>query len=295
MVRIRLFLDIVNSKNLSVTAARFGYTQSGVSHSVSRLENELGVTLFTRTKHGVELTSDAEFLVPYARNLLIQEKNLMEAAHSLQGIQCGSLVIATYASIASSWLPKIIDAFQRQYPNVSYSIREGGLEEIENWIMTGEVDFGFLSWRKDTPLKFKAIAQDPLVAVVNRNHPLPESYFDLFPLYGFMDFPFIASPGTVDHDLQSAFIDSGVIPMTTYVCNEPGTILSMVENGLGISLLPKMVVKGCSPEVCTVRTTPSYSRTLGIGYHPKRSLSLASKEFIRSSRELISKLMKEEE
>lgn len=74
LARIRLFLDIVDSKNLSFTAQRFGYTQSGVSHSISKLENELGVTLFTRTKHGVELTSDAEFLVPYARNLMIQEK-----------------------------------------------------------------------------------------------------------------------------------------------------------------------------------------------------------------------------
>ena len=291
LARIRLFLDIVDSKNLSFTAQRFGYTQSGVSHSLSKLENELGVTLFTRTKHGVELTSDAEFLVPYARNLMIQEKNFMEAAHSLQGIQCGSLTIATYASVAARWLPQIITTFQRQYPNVSYSIREGGMEDIESWIMNGEVDFGFLSWRKDSPIKFKAIAKDPLVAVMKRNHPLPPSYFETFPIYGFMDFPFIASPGAVDYDIHSAFIDSGIVPMTTYVCNEPSTTISMVKSGLGISLLPKMVVEKHKDEICMVRTTPSYTRTLGVGFHPKRSLSLASKEFIRMASDLIPTLV----
>ena len=132
--KLALLCDIADTKNLTASAERMGYTQSGVSHAISKLETELGISMLKRTKRGVELTSDGEMLMPYIRLVISHYNRMDEIVDSILGLQRGSICIGTYCSVASQWLPPIIQQFQQMYPSITIRIREGGMQDIEQWL-----------------------------------------------------------------------------------------------------------------------------------------------------------------
>ena len=288
--KLALLCDVADTKNLTLSAERMGYTQSGVSHAISKLEAEMGIPIIKRTKHGVELTSAGTLLMPYIRLVVTHSQRLDDVIDSILGLQRGSICIGTYCSIASQWLPAIIQCYQQLYPNIAIRIREGGIRDVERWLYEGSIDFGFLSWKKNQNFKFLSLARDPLYAILPKDYPLPEDHQKQFPIQAFADYPFIASENGVDHDVNAALEQSKVIPMTSFTCHDDHTIIPMVEKGLGISLLPDMFLKGQDANIWKLPVTPCSVRTLGIGILSEKTLSTCSKAFIKLSQKMIPEL-----
>lgn len=288
--RLLLLCDIAETKNLTMSAERLGYTQSGVSHAINKLESELGVSLLKRTNRGVELTRDGELLLPKIRMVVTHSMRLQETIDSVHGLQRGSICIGTYSSVASRWLPPILHRFQQLYPNISIRLKEGGLEEIEQWMNDGSVDFGFLSWRDGQGFKFISLARDPLYAVTSLQYELPEEYHGVFPMTAFNEHSFIASEFGVDMDVTLALQIARIKPCVSFYCRDDHTIISMVENGLGVSLLPALFIEGTEDRIQKFQTDPCYVRTLGIGIVSEKNLSVAAKAFIKLAREMVSKM-----
>ncbi len=288
--KLALLCDVADTNNLTLSAERMGYTQSGVSHAISKLETEMGIPLIKRTKHGVELTSEGSLLMPYIRLVVTHYERMDDIVDSILGLQRGSICIGTYCSIASQWLPEIIRKYQELYPNIAIRIREGGIRDIERWLYEGSIDFGFLSWKKNQNFKFLSLARDPLYAILPKDYPLPDDYLTQFPVTGFSEYPFIASENGVDHDVNAALEQSKVTPMTSFTCHDDHTIIPMVEKGLGISLLPEMFLKGLDSNVRKVPVTPCAVRTLGIGILSEKTLSTCSKAFIKLAQKMIPEL-----
>lgn len=288
--KLELICDVAETGNLTLTAERMGYTQSGVSHAISKLETETGVSLIRRTKHGVELTPDGSLLMPYIQQVVNHYQRLDDVVDSILGLQRGSICIGTYCSIASHWLPEVIQKYQQLYPSISIRIREGGIQDIERWIYDGSIDFGFLSWKKNQNFNFITLARDSLYAVLPKDFPLPEAYQGEFPISGFTEYPFIASENGVDHDVNAALSQNHITPMISFVCHDDHTIIPMVEKGLGVSMLPGMFLENQESRVHIIPVNPCTVRTLGIGILSKKTLSTSSKAFIQLSQKIIPKL-----
>ncbi len=289
--KLALICDVAGTGNLTVSAEHMGYTQSGVSHAINKLEAEMGISLIRRTKRGVELTADAELLLPYIRQVVTHYERMDEILDSIHGLQRGSICIGTYCSIAAQWLPSIIDKYQQLYPNIAIHIREGGLKAIEGWLNEGSIDFGFLSWQKDQNFRFFSLARDPLCAVVPTEFTLPAEYEKAFPISAFADFPFIASERGVDEDVSSTLSHFDVSPLISFTCHDDHTILSMVDNGLGISLLPNMFLLNSNANIRVIPVKPCTHRTLGIGYQSDKTLSICSKAFVDLAKKIIPELV----
>lgn len=289
--KLLLFSDIAYTKNLSESAQRLGYTQSGVSHAINKLELEMGVSLLKRTNHGVYLTKDAEFLLPKVRSIIGNYNRLMEGVDSLRGLTKGELSIGTYSSIARQWLPAIIKRFQELYPNIKLSIHEGGVKSIEKWLHDGIIDIGFLSWRKNQNFKFITLSRDNLYAITSKAMEMLPSYREVFPLKAFSEYPFIASKSGVDNDVSDAFETAGVKPDIRFSCNDEHTIISMVANNLGISLLPNMFLKGRENEINIIPVSPCAVRTLGIGVISEKNISVSAAAFIQTSKAVVKGLI----
>lgn len=290
--KLALLCDIADTKNLTASADRMGYTQSGVSHAISKLEAELGVTIFRRTKRGVELTSDGQTLLPYIKLVVSHYNRMDEILDSILGLQRGSLCIGTYCSIASQWLPAIIQKFQQLYPSISIHIKEGGMQEIEQWLSEGRIDFGFLSWRKKQNYRFISLARDPLYAITAKNFSLPDAYQTTFPLSAFSYYPFIASESGVDYDVARAMEEADATPDVSFHCRDDHTIIPMVANNLGVSLLPAMFLKEYN-NIRKIPVSPCTVRTLGIGFLSEQTLSTSAKAFIRLSRKMVKEMSEE--
>ncbi len=142
--KYKAFVTAVACGSFTKAAEILLYSQSGISRMIGDLEREWRVVLLSRDKGGVRLTSDGMKLLPYAKGLVAEYEKLQMQVDALHGLQSGLIRIGTFSSVATHWLPNIIRAFQRDYPNIDYELLLGDYTEIEGWLLEGRVDCGFV-------------------------------------------------------------------------------------------------------------------------------------------------------
>lgn len=135
--RCRAFVAAAETGSFSKAAEALSYTPSGVNQLVTALEKEFGFPLFRRNTKGVALTENGELLLPVIRKFLRQEDRIFELSAEMNGLLIGSVNIAAYSSIATHWLPAVIGAFQRDYPQIHINLLEGIWQEVSSGWMTG--------------------------------------------------------------------------------------------------------------------------------------------------------------
>lgn len=283
MIDIKQFVlleDLNKTRSISASAMRLGYTQSGVSHAIKKMENQWGMKLLKRTNHGVELTSEAKYLLPYVQSILVQYNRFNEAMDAINGLTKGSVTIGSYSSIARHWLPKILQAFNRSYPQIQIHVREGDYDEIMQWIGQGTVDFGFVSKSGQSNFAFIPFQKEMLYVVVPDH-----CWTGSFPIHELEQHPYIASEIGVDNDVAATLHQAGINPHVTCYCKEDASILAMVKQGLGLSILPELIVKDVDIHCCPL-DPPAY-RTLGIMYKSEDGLSSADKALIEIAKDQI--------
>lgn len=281
---LQILYNISRTNNVSASARSLGLSQSALSHSMKKLEKEWGIPLWKRQGNGVQLSSQAKLLLPDIEETLAHVAKLQKDIDAISGLQKGQLTIATYSSIAMHWLPDLIGQYQSLYPGIQIRIREGNVDEIAQWLQEGKADLAFFSKVEEYPCTFYEMATDPLVAVVNRDFPLKDEWKDAFPIEAFRQFPYIASETGVDIDVSRAFLQAGFQPPVRFTCKEDQTILAMVKNGLGITLLPSLMLEGIR-DVKAIPLREPVIRTLGIGFLKEEDLSLATRCFIEMIQE----------
>lgn len=124
------FVRAVELGSLSKAAEELGYTQSGISHMMQSLEDEVGFPLMVRTSAGILPNTEGEMLLPLSASCCGQRVIGADIA-KIKGADIGCIRIAAYPSVATYWLPGIIALFQKDYPNVEIQIIEGGTDIIE--------------------------------------------------------------------------------------------------------------------------------------------------------------------
>mgnify|MGYP000354417393 CR=1 FL=1 len=139
MQKYQAFVCAVEKGSLSKAAEELGYTQSGISHMMKSLEEEVGFPLLVRTATGIRPNPEGEMLLPYIRELLGSNENLEQSISAIRGVDTGRIRIASFFSVAVSWLPWILREFRRDYPNVDVQIIEGGADEVESLVLGREV------------------------------------------------------------------------------------------------------------------------------------------------------------
>lgn len=278
---LELLESIDQTHSLTRSAKEMDLTQSALSHTIKKMEKELGVALVQREVHGVHLTQDGKTLLPYVHGVTREYRQFEEMVHSLHGLQKGSITIGTYSSMAIHWLPGIMKEFQQKYPNIQIHLREGYAEEICQWIQQESVDFAFMSQLSEFKYDFIPFQKDPLYAVV----PEDFEWEGDFPLSQFENYPFIASEDGVDEDVMHTLSNMNC-PVSFY-CRDDHSIISLVNHGLGISLLPSLMLEDIPIRKLSLKE-PVY-RMLGIGVLHQDRLSIAAKSFIELAKEKLIK------
>lgn len=286
--KYRLFADIADTKSFTKSGSRMGYTQPGVSHILKALEAEIGFPLFVRTKQGVFLTPNAKTILPLVRQLLADSEQLEETIQALNGLETGHLTIAAFASISSNWLPRIISVFEQKYPRIEIELLEGGTDEIVGWLENNIADFGLLSKPHTQSLEWIALYEDPLMAILPKSY---DGHTDAFPIREMDQKPFILSAEGVDYDIHQALESAGVIPNVHLSCKHDLSIISMVANGLGVSILPKLVIEVVPDRIQALPLKPYCTRQLGIAFRSAAALTPAAKRFIQTIEETLPELL----
>lgn len=240
-----------------------GYTQSGLTHMMNSLEREIGFPLLDRGRHGVRLTDEGEKLAPLMREFLRAGAALDETVAQLSATRSETIHVAAYASLAMHWLPAIIQAFRAENPTVDVDIRMADHVDAPYKLLSqGKMDVIFVSRQEPGPYDWVHLKDDTMYAVLPRDYPTGGR--ESFPLHEFEGKAFLMPAQGFDKDILRIFDREGVHANIQPTVVDDATVVSMVEHGLGISMMTELTLKGRADRVLTLPVEPSASRELGI-------------------------------
>ena len=285
--RCRAFLAAAETGSFSKAAEALSYTPSGVNQLVTALEKELGFPVFRRNTKGVTLTENGEMLLPAVREFLRQEDRIFELSAEMNGLLIGSVTIAAYSSIATHWLPAVISAFQQDYPQIRIRLMEGIWQEVSKWLDDRAADIGFFSYQEGMPYEWIPLAEDPMLALLPKDHPLAGA--EAYPLKECANDRFIMPALGGDDDVTALFAKNGIVPNVQFTTLESFSVMSMVEQGLGMSVMNQLITEKRICDVVKLPLDPPSQITLGIALHSKADISPAVRMFLKYAVRMLTK------
>jgi DNA-binding transcriptional LysR family regulator len=276
---LKAFITVAEMGSFSEAADRLYLTQSAISKRIALLEQQIGKRLFDRIARQVSLTEAGNELLPRARRILQEYENALQAINDLSGEASGTLRLAISHHLGLHRLPPILKQFAQQYPNVTLDIEFMDSEKAYEQVLHGDSEVAVITLAREAHQKInsKVIWNDPLRFICAQDHPLAQ--IKQPELKDLADYPIIL-PGINTYTgqiIQNLFQKEGIplkAPMST---NYLETISTMVEIGLGWSVLPETLVRD-------LHVMPfeqiSIERELGYIHHTKRSLSNAAVAFL---------------
>ena len=276
--KIQAFLMVVKLGSINKAAERLDYTQPALTQMMNSLERDLGCRLLSRGHGGVKLTREGEALLPLLENVSNSMKKLRKEIVRLTAEQKQSIRIGAYPSITKSWLSNVIREFRKKYPDISIDLRVGGYE-IEEWLLNGAVDIAFVDESVGAHYHWIPLMRDPYYAVVSVNCPLSQGTEVSLPQLS--EYPFILSE---INELRSFAQEDRVERGLHINATDDASLLSLVEQGLGVSILPSTSLKNHSDQIAVLKLTPTISRTLGMACR-EENLPTDVTAFIRFTKE----------
>ncbi len=278
MNRLIALQKIVEIGSFTKAGELLGYTQPAMSQMITSLEEEFSIKLLYRTRAGIRLTLEGETLFPFIQNAILHRQFLYEAVEEMKGLKTGVIRIGTISSVSSQWLPLLIKQFQQQFPNVEFILYQGDYTTIPEWIKRGEIDFGFVNPDAVPHEATIFLKEGELKGIVPLDHPLADQ--EHLTLEQLVQEPFLLlEEGSLSEPLE-AFRQQQLFPDIKLRVHDDYSILSMIEQGLGVSILPELVLRRTNYRVKILPIVPKIKRKIGIISKEKNSLPLASKYFI---------------
>lgn len=273
-----VFVKTVELGSFTKAAEALNYAQSSVSKMIADLEKECGVVLLERDRGGVHLTASGEQILPYARQLTEDYHRLESYVDGMSGVQTGIVRIGTFSSVAVNWLPNIFAEFQKDFPRIEYEMLLGDYEEVERWIAEGRVDCGFLSLPTGSPFDTVLLKEDEYVVVLPQHHPLADK--EKIAAEDLEDEPFFLLEHGGRTEVTELLEKRKAHPKIRITTWEDYAIMAMVEKGLGIGILPRMILKKIPYHVVIRPLAEPYYRKIGIAVKNKKMLSPATSKFM---------------
>ena len=287
--KVSALLTAIEKGSLTSAAAELGYTQSGLTHMMNTLEAELGLNLLVRSKNGVHLSPAGQELLPDMRALVEAAAALESSADKLRMRDFSTLRLGTYSSIARQWLPSVLAEFRCNCPDTDVNINVCPITEIYDGVRGDEFDCALASYQEALcqGVNWIPLMDDALVAVL----PASWEQMDSFPLQNFDGKEFLMPSLGFDQDILSVFEEYGVHPdIRNNTSVEDAAIVSMVEHGLGVSILSELVLEGLRMNVRTLPLDPPACRPIGIAVASREDATAVVQQFIAYSRRIVGQL-----
>ncbi len=275
--KYQTLMTVVDTGSLTRAAEQLDCTQSAVSHCLDALEKELGFAVLKRSRAGVRLTNEGERLLPAVRGLLGAAEQLRQTASSIRGLESGTVRIGAFTSVAVHWLPPILKEFQHDFPKVDFRLLNGDYHDVEQWLTDGSVDVGFVALPSPVDCECIPLMEDRLLAILPRGSRF-ESY-PKFPLVECETEPFISLLESSDHDARRALEAAGVRPNVRFYTKDDYAVIAMVEQGLGVSIMPELLLKGRNYDLQILPLIPEARRTIGLAVAAGSKAGPATRRF----------------
>ncbi|KYC40028.1 transcriptional regulator [Scytonema hofmannii PCC 7110] len=262
--QLRALVAVGDRKSFSEAALELGLSQSTVSYAIATLEEELGVILVLRGRHGATLTPIGETIFEEAQQILRLLGNVLEKAEREKGLQSGQVRVACVRSIATHVLPKVIARFREKYPMMGVVITEyDRYAEVEQALQQGQAEVGFTLLPTGKQFEAWELFRDEFVALLSPGvlaSNVPLSWEQL------AEYPMIVNLRSPQHNkvIQEHFLQFGQTLKVDRKVREDSTVLSMVKQGLGATVMARLTAEPIPQEI-QVRSLPvPLERIIGV-------------------------------
>ncbi len=286
VTKYKALLYAVDMGSFSAAAGKLGYTQSGLTHMMNALEEEIGFPVLQRGYYGVKLTPAGERIIPRIRELVNCEDALFNEIDLVRSYGDDVIRIGAYSSIATHWLPSIVESFNSEFPSITVNIQTGTVEELYTGLAGGRFDIVFGSVNTKYNFRWLALAEDRFYAILPKDYPLSENEFRLSDFNGTK----FLMPGLgFDDDISAVFSENSVRPFVTHTYVDDPAIISMVEHRHGISMLSELILHLRNDSVKCVPISPAVYRSLAIAMRsdgltttPLKRLIAITKDYVKA-------------
>ena len=234
------YLKTIETGSITQAAAELGYTQSAVSRMIADLEEHWDVPLLTRNRSGIEISSEGTQLLPIIQSIVKGQEELNFAVGELHGLQSGLIRVGAFTSMATGWMPLMIKSFHETYPNIRFQIFNGEYNHIATWLRRGQIDCGFLALPCSNEFNTTFLLRDSLTVILPPTHPLRDA--DCFPVSRLSSEDFISLKEEQDYEINLFLEHLRQSPRIKFEVSSDFAILSMVECGLGISVVHDLIL-----------------------------------------------------
>lgn len=237
-----IFCKIIETGSFTGTAELLGYSQSAVSQTVKALEQETGTTLIDRKKDGTLLTADGQAYLPYFQQIYQAEQALERKEREMRGLENSVIRIGTFTSVSRNLLPRLMMEFKKRYPGTRFVLQQGEYTNIAGWVRDGSIDFGFVNAEAVPGMEVSVLYRDEMMAVLPEGHPMAAK--ESLSLEELGREPFILLDEGEYSVPERAFAGRGIVPRIEYKVYDDYSILAMIRQGLGVSILYRLVLEG---------------------------------------------------
>ena len=280
--KYKALLTAVDVGSLSSAAQKLGYTQSGLTHMMNAIEDEFGFSILQRGYYGIKLTPAGERIIPKIRQLVMCEDALENEIQLVKSYGNNVLRIGAFSSMAGSWLPGIVEKFNQEFPDVIVNIQTGTVAELYGGLDEGRYDICFGTKNIKYDFKWIPLENDRFYAILQKDYPTDDEEFHITRFNGTK----FLMPGLgFDDDITAVFNTNNVRPFVTPTYVDDPAIISMVEHGLGISMLSELIIEGRVDAVKVLPIVPEVSRTLALAMKHDQVLTLPLKRLIAITKE----------
>lgn len=276
--RLEMILQLYEGKSLAEIASDYNYTPSAVSHMLKAMETELGIQLFVRDRTSVTPTLEGRELYEELKSLVDRSDQMKKKAEELSNKQTGVIRLSSFTSVVVSWLPRIINSFKEQYPNLRFEILQGNYQETEEWIRQGFVDCGFTIDINSSDVESYRLTSDKLYVIFPKGHPL-ESKEDFVP-EDILDYPFILLNEGSEQFILDYLLERSIDPDVACRVVDDYAVSAMVESGIGISVVPELFLYRSPYAIGSRVLDEDFSRPICISYRRNYKLSPITEVFI---------------
>ena len=237
----RYFVALAEELHFGRAASRLAITQPPLSLAIRALEDELGVTLFERTRRHVALTHAGAAFLEQARAVLARADEAVRLAQAADRGDVGRLTIGYMSASIFTLLPAVLREFAARHPGVRLDLRELTLPQQIAALRAGDLHAGFVRPPvTDAELAAESLLEEPLLVALPAGHPL--AALRRVRIGRLADEAFVMfqrAPGLVLHDLVLGFcLQHGISPRVAQEASQTHAVVGLVSAGIGVALVP---------------------------------------------------------
>ena len=285
LTQLEIFAVVAARKSFTLAAAQLKISQSGVSHAIRALEQQLGVALFERRQGQIEPSDIGSRLLQRAQAMLGLAETLRQEALDARGMKQGTLRIGSFGPTASvRLLPAILAAYRQAYPGIEVHVDEGPDRQVLHWLQERRIDVGFVVLPEEQFDSYPLL-EDQMVALLPADHALAQ--LPSVTLRQLCLDPFVLTEAGSAEIVSRLFLAARLQPRVRYRTSQLLSTLEMVARGDGVSIVAQSSLPLPTSLAYVQRPLdPPVKRRVGLAVVDERIISPATRAFIELARSL---------